>query len=77
MKEVIDLNIKGMNCSACVGRIEKGLLKENGILKVQINLATEKAKVEIEEKKISPATLLQLIKKITKVTHLRCSSKEV
>ncbi len=64
MKEVIDLNIKGMNCSACVGRIEKGLLKENGILKVQINLATEKAKVEIEEKTISPATLIQLIKKI-------------
>ncbi|MFQ5587235.1 MAG: heavy metal translocating P-type ATPase [Nitrospiria bacterium] len=37
------IKIGGMTCAACVGRIERVLLKSPGLLKASVNLATEKA----------------------------------
>ena len=39
--------VKGMTCSACVSRVESALLNVPGILAVDVNLAVEKATVEI------------------------------
>ncbi len=64
MKQVVNLKIKGMSCASCVGRIEKGLLKESDISDVEINLATEKAKIKYDEKKIDPEKIIKLIKSI-------------
>ncbi len=42
----IDLQIEGMSCASCVGRVEKALLKVPGVSSVQVNLATERASIK-------------------------------
>ncbi|WP_317202853.1 heavy metal translocating P-type ATPase [Janthinobacterium sp.] len=42
----ISLNIAGMTCASCVGRVEKALLKVPGVLEAGVNLATESARVK-------------------------------
>ncbi len=44
--ETLQLAIQGMSCAACVGRVEKALAKQPGVLSVSINLATEQAYVQ-------------------------------
>src|SRR3954471_11427 len=41
----IDLQVEGMTCASCVGRVEKALLKVPGVSSASVNLATEKATV--------------------------------
>jgi Cu+-exporting ATPase len=43
----IDLNIAGMTCASCVGRVEKALLKVPGVLAASVNLATESARIKV------------------------------
>ncbi|EZP40041.1 heavy metal translocating P-type ATPase [Janthinobacterium lividum] len=43
----IDLNIAGMTCASCVGRVEKALLKVPGVLGASVNLATESARIKV------------------------------
>ncbi|KKL03206.1 copper-translocating P-type ATPase [Rheinheimera mesophila] len=45
MSEQIQLNINGMSCASCVGRIEKALVKVAGVEQVTVNLASETATV--------------------------------
>jgi Cu+-exporting ATPase len=40
------LNIKGMTCASCVGRVEKALLRVPGVIVASVNLATETARIE-------------------------------
>ncbi len=44
----ISLPIEGMTCASCVTRVEKALAKAPGVKKVAVNLATEKALLEID-----------------------------
>ncbi|AOA58777.1 heavy metal translocating P-type ATPase [Acinetobacter larvae] len=39
------LQITGMSCASCVGRVEKALKKVPGVLQAQVNLATETASI--------------------------------
>ena len=41
------LQIEGMSCASCVGRVEKALLKVPGVLRAEVNLATETATVTL------------------------------
>ena len=45
-KSKADFGVTGMSCAACVGRVEKALLRVPGVLEVNVNLAAEKATVE-------------------------------
>jgi len=38
-----DLEIEGMTCASCVGRVERALQRQDGVLEVGVNLATERA----------------------------------
>ena len=40
-----ELQVAGMTCASCVGRVEKALLKVPGVSSASVNLATEKATV--------------------------------
>jgi P-type Cu+ transporter len=46
----IDIDIKGMHCQSCVTVIEKGLKKLDGIDNAVVNLTTEKATVNFNDK---------------------------
>jgi len=43
--QVIELEVQGMNCASCVGRVEKALLTVPGVAEASVNLATERATV--------------------------------
>ena len=47
-RQDIALNIGGMTCAACAQTIERALKKTNGVLKAQVNLATEKANISFD-----------------------------
>ena len=44
--EKANLNIGGMTCAACVSHVENALKEVDGVVAVNVNLATEKASVE-------------------------------
>ncbi|MXN87395.1 heavy metal translocating P-type ATPase, partial [Burkholderia sp. 4812] len=44
----IELDIDGMTCASCAGRVEKALTKVPGVTRASVNLATERATVETE-----------------------------
>ncbi len=46
----IVLPIGGMTCGACSARVERGLKKLEGIVSVNVNLASEKAMIEYNAK---------------------------
>ena len=43
----ISLQIQGMTCASCAGRVEKALLAVHGVVSAEVNLATEKAEVTV------------------------------
>ena len=44
--EEITIPIGGMTCASCVRRVEQALLKVNGVVSANVNLATEKGTVK-------------------------------
>ena len=56
------LDIEGMSCASCVGRVEKALLKLPGVSAAEVNLATESAQVSLLAG-TDPETLLQAVRK--------------
>lgn len=63
MEQTINLDIKGMTCASCVNRVEKALKKESAVTAASVNLATERATVSYDSKKLSPETLIALVTK--------------
>jgi len=45
--------VAGMTCASCVARVEKSILKVEGVKNVSVNLATEKAMIELETGKVN------------------------
>jgi len=57
-----DLPIGGMTCASCAGRVERALRKVPGVQVATVNLANERAHVEVSGK-IDPAVLLAAVDK--------------
>lgn len=55
--------MKGMTCASCVNRIEKMLKKDEGVIEASVNLATEKARVEINSDVIDTNKVIQIIER--------------
>ncbi|WP_280982311.1 heavy metal translocating P-type ATPase [Bradyrhizobium sp. ISRA463] len=45
-REMRELAISGMSCATCVGRVEAALKRVPGVMRAEVNLASEKATVE-------------------------------
>jgi P-type Cu+ transporter len=60
--ETTELNVSGMTCASCVGRVEKALLSVPGVLKAEVNLATETARVKAIAN-ATPAALIAAVEK--------------
>ncbi len=43
----LDLPVRGMHCAACVGKVERALQAVPGVVTASVNLATERARVEL------------------------------
>ena len=61
--ETCTLDIGGMTCASCVGRIEKALLKLDGVAGARVNLATEVASITYAPELIQLDDLTQAVTK--------------
>lgn len=55
------LPIKGMTCASCANHVEQALKKSDGVTNVNVNLATEQAKLEIASDKTDIAQLVEAV----------------
>ncbi|CAM5467420.1 Copper-translocating P-type ATPase OS=Stutzerimonas stutzeri OX=316 GN=CXK95_04085 PE=3 SV=1 [Stutzerimonas stutzeri] len=58
--QVVELTIEGMTCASCVGRVERALLKVPGVRSAAVNLASERARVELLGT-LEPNALIQAV----------------
>ncbi|CRL49009.1 heavy metal translocating P-type ATPase [Pseudomonas sp. URMO17WK12:I11] len=58
----LELSIDGMTCASCVGRVERALAKVPGVQSVSVNLANERAHLELLGQ-IDPQTLIAAVTK--------------
>jgi len=49
MRRPVELEIEGMHCAACVARVEKALSSVPGVASASVNLATERARVDLAQ----------------------------
>jgi P-type Cu+ transporter len=61
-ERVVELPISGMTCAACATRIEKQLNKLDGV-KASVNLATERARIELADSKVATQALIESIRR--------------
>ncbi|WP_448106219.1 heavy metal translocating P-type ATPase [Pseudomonas azerbaijanoccidentalis] len=61
-QQSIELSIDGMTCASCVGRVERALNKVPGVKSVSVNLANERAHLELLGQ-IDPQTLIAAVTK--------------
>lgn len=57
----VELNVMGMTCASCVGRVEKALRSVPGVVEAAVNLANERASIAGSA---DPAALISAIKRI-------------
>ena len=58
--ERLELAITGMTCASCAGRIERALAQQPGVMAVSVNLATERAQLQVLPG-TEPKALLQAV----------------
>ncbi|WP_460148047.1 heavy metal translocating P-type ATPase [Pseudomonas sp. S2_A02] len=56
-QQSLELSIDGMTCASCVGRVERALAKVAGVKSVSVNLANERAHLELLGQ-VDPQTLI-------------------
>ncbi len=57
-------SIKGMHCASCVVMLERALTKVDGVSEATVNLATEKATVTYDSKKVSDEKLASAVSNV-------------
>lgn len=57
----VTLAIEGMTCASCVSRVEKALLRAPGVVRAEVNLATESGTVTLATRQIDEAALAGLL----------------
>ncbi|MDP8916075.1 MAG: heavy metal translocating P-type ATPase, partial [Pseudomonadota bacterium] len=60
--ETLDISVTGMSCASCVGRVEKAIKAVPGVASAAVNLAAERAHVQMEEG-ADPADVAEAIRK--------------
>ncbi len=68
-REELSLAIEGMTCASCVGRVEKALRRVPGVLRAEVNLATERAQVTRPAGNATTADLLAAVQRAGYVAH--------
>jgi Cu+-exporting ATPase len=61
-QQTLELSIDGMTCASCVGRVERALAKVAGVKSVSVNLANERAHLELLGQ-VAAQTLIEAVSK--------------
>ncbi len=57
----VELAIDGMTCASCVGRVEKALAAVPGVRSASVNLATERARIELQSGAVPVQALIDAV----------------
>ncbi len=55
------LQVEGMTCASCVGRVERALTAAPGVLKAEVNLVTGEARVDYAAGVVAPSELAAIV----------------
>jgi P-type Cu+ transporter len=64
------LNIEGMTCASCVGRVERALLAAPGVVSASVNLATQTAKIQFALGTTSPEDIAAAVTSAGYAAHV-------
>ena len=67
------LDIEGMTCASCVGRVQKALSRVDGVVLASVNLATETAAVTYDPAVVAPEVLTAAVEKAGYAGSLRAA----
>lgn len=70
MAEHLQLDIEGMHCAACVGRVERALKSVPGVDRASVSLATKEAEVEFDPRQVEPKKLVAAVEGAGYEAHL-------
>ena len=73
----VSLAIDGMTCASCVSRVEKALMRVPGVVRAEVNLATESATVTAATRHIDEAALVAAVERAGYVARPRHPDAEV
>src|SRR5512146_913155 len=59
--QILEIGIRGVSCASCTARVERALRKEPGVAVAQVNLAAERAHVELDPGITSAAKIAESI----------------
>ena len=60
-KKLITVSVEGMTCASCVAHVEGALKDVPGVAEAQVNLATEKARVELDPAQATARDLVEAV----------------
>jgi Cu+-exporting ATPase len=60
--ETLSVDVEGMTCASCSSRVERGLNKLEGVSDAGVNLATERAELHFDPKRISTDQIVAAIR---------------
>jgi len=66
----VTLAIDGMTCASCVSRVEKALLRVPGVVRAEVNLATETATITEATRHIDEAALVTLVAAVERAGYV-------
>ena len=61
-KQTITMPIEGMTCASCVAHVQRGLKEVDGVLDVNVNLATEQASVVLAPEQVPLMRLVDAVR---------------
>ena len=70
-KHEMEIQIEGMSCASCVARVEKALNAVPGVSKASVNLATEKAHVQVDPILKDHSDLIKAVEKAGYKAHFK------
>jgi Cu2+-exporting ATPase len=68
-RAALDLAVDGIRCAGCMGTIEKGLAREQGVISARVNLASKRVTVEWREGEASPEAVIDRLRALGFKAH--------
>jgi cation transport ATPase len=62
-QDQVEFTVSGMTCGSCAARVEKALARQEGVERVAVNLATERAVVAFDPERLGPDDLVAAVVK--------------
>ncbi|MCX7991847.1 MAG: cation-translocating P-type ATPase [Proteobacteria bacterium] len=62
--KTIELNVEGLCCQSCAGKIERVLKSTDGVMDLKILMTSEKAVITYDEKRLDPEKLIKTIENL-------------